>query len=180
VHADVVTPALAPEQRRHRRDEGAETAHDGRLIVGQGERRPRLGTDQLDEAGERAAHRVACLEVAIGTRLAEPRQVDGDEMGMGGGLIAARRIDQHVGAGEELVEVDLVRRDALLAEIQIGEPAALAVDQRGKGSTGISGGRLDLDHLGTEVGEQAGGIGAGRKRTELDHAKGGKARLGHP
>ena len=177
MHADVIAAALAPEQRRHRRDERAKAAHDRRLVVGQGERRSRLGTDQLDEAGERAAHRITGLEVAIGTRLAEPRQVDGDEVGMTGGVIAARRIDQHVGAGEELVEVDLVRRHALLAEIQIGEPAALAVDQRGKGSTGIPGCRLDLDHLGAEIGEQAGGIGAGRKRTELDHAKGGKARL---
>ena len=50
VHAHFPAPALLGEQRRHRRDEGGEPAHDRRLVVRQGERRAFRRSDQLHEA----------------------------------------------------------------------------------------------------------------------------------
>ena len=82
VHAHLVAPALPAEQRRHGRNEGGEPAHDGRLVVGQGERRAFFRSDELHEARQRAAHRVAGLVVAIGAGPAEPGEIDGDEMGV--------------------------------------------------------------------------------------------------
>ena len=43
VHAHLLAAALPAEQRGHRRNEGGQPAHDRRLIVRQGERRPSAG-----------------------------------------------------------------------------------------------------------------------------------------
>jgi len=128
-----------------------------------------LRADQLHEARKRAADGVAGLEVAVGAGPAEPREVDGDEMRIGTAA-GAGRIDQHVGAGQQRVEIDLVRYDAFLAVVEIGEPAAAAADQWRKRAVGIARGRFDLDDLGAEVGEQAGRIGARRQGADLDDA----------
>jgi hypothetical protein len=84
------------------------------------------------------------------------------------GVLPARRIDQHVGCRQQPVDVDLVGGDASLSIVEIGEPAARTVNGRGEGSVGVACGRLDLDDLGAEVGEQARRVGGRRQRTDLD------------
>ena len=168
VDAHLPGSALSAQQRRHRRNEGRKPAHDRRLIVRQGERRSFGRSDQLHEAREGAAHRIGRLEVAIRAGLAEPAQIHRHEMRMGR-MIEAGRIDQHIGAAQQCIEIDRVRRDALLAVVEIGEPAAgLRVDHRRKGAGRIAVGRLDLDDLGAEIGKQPRGIGAGRQGPQLD------------
>jgi hypothetical protein len=87
-------------------------------------------------------------------------------------MVRSGRVDQHLRASEQRVEVDDVLGDALLAVIETGEPAAGAgSDERRERPGRIAARRLDLDHLGAEIGEQARGVGAGRQGAELDHAQ---------
>src|SRR5882757_7130566 len=176
VNAHLVAQALPTEQRGHCWDEGGQPAHDRRLVVRQGKWRAFLWADQLHEARQRAADGITGLEVAIGAGPAEPREIDGDERRLCT-VVGAGRIDQHVGAAQQAVEIHIVRRDALLAVVEVSEPAAAAVDQRRKGAVGIAAGRLDLDDLGAEVGEQARRIGGRRQGADLDDADARQASL---
>ena len=112
--------------------------------------------------------------------------------------VASRRggsevLDQHVGAVAELEEtvpavgVVQVERDAALVRVAIQERQRAVgrrcvAGERGPQATRIAGRRLDLEHVGAEVGQHAAGERAAQVG-QLDDAHVGqraRASLGHP
>ncbi len=184
------------DQRRQRRREGRERArqiglalrlHDGG--------RARLA-NLADAPGQRADGGVGRGVVAVGTALAEPADRHDMQVGEGGPQrdMAARagvparsrpRVDQHVASASDLgqpIGVVVGGGQALLVRVQPGEDRALLataadVHQRRQPPVGIAARRLDLDHLGAEIGEQLPAIGRGRSRPELGDADARQRRL---
>ena len=92
---------------------------------------------------------------------------------VGGG--PAFGVEDDVGAGGEPFEARIVGREdgVELARRQPGEEGALALHEGELGARGIAVGRLHLDHLRAEVGEQAPaeGVGHARGQFERNHAR---------
>ena len=64
-----------------------------------------------------------------------------------------------------------IEDEALLAGIELPEAGAGAVSQRRARAHHVAFGRLDLDHLGAEIGQQPGAMRTGDRRREIEHAK---------
>ncbi len=183
--------AAALQQRRldrHRgvaggEDVGREQAAVGRLrqVVLERELRHLVAAGRLhDRCVRRAGRLVALLSVAGDRAVHQPRI-----------QLAHRRIvqpqplhhagpevlDQHVAVADEPAgRVDRqrilqVQRDRPLAGVQVREIGAVPVAHRHAGAHRFAFRRLDLDHLGTHVGQPAGAVGAGDHRREIENAE---------
>ena len=100
----------------------------------------------------------------------------------------AQVVDHDVGAGDEAIEpgtglwVFGVDGERPLASVDGQEEGGLAVDERPEPPSQVTGRRLDLDHLGPQVGQQHPGVRNGDEIAELDDADPGqwpRIRCGH-
>ncbi len=193
VGADLQPPSTGLRrvlQRRHAGDEGGQAGHGGGLVVRNRSRRSCGGADQLGGPRERPADGVGRLEIPIRAALAEPTHPQDDDGRIGAAqrcVIEARRrwragigqIDDDIGVREQVVQalggVGAGRQHgAAFVDIQEAEIGALAdacgdLDQRRRDTAGIAARRLELEHLGAEVGEQPRAERAGRQRPDLGH-----------
>src|SRR5690606_14632198 len=96
------------------------------------------------------------------------------------GHAGAEVLDQHVGVPDQCHQpVQAVRRlqvehDAVLVAVVRGELGGVLTTGPFPAPHRVAGGRLDLGHLGTEVGEDLAGVRPGDVLTELDHAQPGE------
>ena len=96
-------------------------------------------------------------------------------------------LDQHVRLAQQVGQDRLaligveIEGDRLLVAIELGEVPAEAVPDRALAAHRIAApGRLDLDHLGAEVGEQLGAERARDDAGEVDHANPGERHRAQP
>ncbi len=163
-------------QRRHQGDERGQSADRDALIVFDRHRRSLFRTDKLHQSGERPAHRVRCLVIAVRTVIAEPADVGDDKSFVRPaqrGVIdleclasdRIERIDQNVRGSHQLAQpvgsgfACRVQRHTALVEVEKSEIAAFAdisgeIDNGLRVAGRIARRRLDLENLGAEIREQ--------------------------
>ena len=87
-------------------------------------------------------------------------------------------LDDDIGCrGEPAYRLDCLRRleierNALFSGIELTETGARAIAQRWARAHHVAFGRLDLDHLGSQIGEQARAMRTRDRRRKIEHTKG--------
>ena len=121
----------------------------------------RYGPERPNGEIQARTRRGASIEAEIGIERARRRALDQD--------VRRRRQSLELAAAVRAVEVEHQRP---LAGVEVSEQRAV-LDAVGRLAPAqrIALGRLDLHHLGTQLGEQLGGVGAGRSAADLEHAK---------
>ena len=187
-----ITAPVPSTSRLRKRGGDRERGGEPRDLVGHrvGDVRGLAGHPLL-RAGD-ARHRLHGVvvrgEVGVGTVVAEADDRAVHERGMTGGeglrvgtaplgRVASHVVHDDVGAVGELAQLraTVVRRevehDAALAPVAVEEHRAHArVDARSEIAGEVAGRRLDLDHVGAEVGEQQRAVRPGDHRGEVDDA----------
>ena len=150
---------------------------------------------EVAQAAHRLADRAEGRLVAVGPVLAVAADAGDDEArvhrvqrvraeAVALELAGAEILHQRIGLGDELLELRLpvrafeVERDRELVAAMHAEPDGVAIDRRAPAAHRVALGRLHLDHLGAEIGQQPGGEGRGDVVAELDDPEAGEGEVG--
>ena len=105
--------------------------------------------------------------------MAVGRHRGADEAGVESGEHRAQVVDEYVGLPDQVEEDPPAVR---VAQVEGDRPLALVHDHVGDGvdPVGVAGQRLDLDHVGTVVGENGAGEGPGQEGAQVDDPQPGQ------
>ena len=191
-HRDVDLAALALDDLGEQAEPGGEA---GGVVD---HREAALGRRRIGIAGERhdAGHRLDDVVVggAVGVRAVEPvageRDADDLRINLTQHVVGETELpdrarpeigDERVGARDDPMEIGAaggggeIERDALLAAVEAREIGVVRPDaMRADVARDVAFGRLDLDHLGAEIGEHQAAIRPGQHVADLDDANAGE------
>ena len=194
---DVDDLAAAAVQGDHR----GERRGEPRRLVGQRHRRQQRLAVRLAVDGGEPAHRLGDRREpgppGVRAVLAEPRDARDDEPRVAGVQHVGAEpellqppgpevLDEHRCVGDEaeqdvavgvVLEVEDDRALAAVGELE-PQPLAVALVAPRHRAQAVAVGALDLDHVGAEVGEVAGAVGAGDHRRQVEHADVGERERG--